>query len=191
MTTTNTADPSIAGPVLTAAQTGLVGRSGRLQVAPEPVELGSVRRFAQAIMDPDPIYHDPDVAGPRFGGVVAPPLYPLHAIRPAPGDPDPLDPALADPDFDGVGELLPSYGLPALHLPLKRLLNGGNEVRVRSLARVGETIIAISSYEQIYEKRGRGGPLVFVVVLTRFRARPAGGGEARALLDGRQTFIWR
>jgi hypothetical protein len=191
MTTVDSVGAGIDTPVLTRAQTGLVGTWGSLQVAPEPVELGSIRRFAQAIMDPDPIYHDPAAAGPRFGAVVAPPLYPLHAMRPAPDGPDPLDAAVTDPDFDGVGEVLTGFGLPPLHLPLKRLLNGGNEVRIRSLARVGETIIAISCYEQIYEKRSRSGPLIFVVVLTRFGARSADGREARPLLDGRQTFIWR
>ena len=38
----------------------------------DPVEKGAVRRYAQAIMDPDPAYAS-DEAGARYGGAVAPP----------------------------------------------------------------------------------------------------------------------
>jgi len=166
------------------------GLRGTRLLAPDPVDASSVRRFAQAIMDDDPMYWDADVAAAsRFGGVVAPPMYPLHALRRRAGTPDPLD-AAVDPEFDGAGDLLESLGLPRLDLPLKRLLNGGNEVEVFSLARLGETIAATSVYEDVYEKHGRSGPLVFVTVLTDYQAVLPDGSERR-LLTSRQTFIWR
>jgi len=42
------------------------------------VERGAVRRFAQAVMDLDPVFVDADFAAQtRFERPVAPPLYPL------------------------------------------------------------------------------------------------------------------
>ena len=57
-----------------------IGMTGEPKVAPMPLERDTLRRFTQAIMDPDPLYHDDQTAAAsRFGQVVAPPLYPAHA----------------------------------------------------------------------------------------------------------------
>src|SRR5262245_37994002 len=131
----------------------LIGVESTPVPAADPVERGAIRRHAQATMDDDPLYWDDDYASrTRYGGVVAPPLFPLHAIRRAPGTPDPLDEALADPDYDGAGQgIAARLGLPPLPLGLKRMLNGGNDVEVRSLARPGERIVARSRYRDVYQ----------------------------------------
>ena len=59
-------------------------------------------------------------------------------------------------------------GLPALELPLERLLNGGVDAEIFALATVGDTLTSQSRYESISERRGRGGPMVFVVVQTDY-----------------------
>jgi acyl dehydratase len=147
----------------------LIGREGAPQTSGEPVERGEVRRFAQAVMDDDPIFWDDAYArNTRYGGVVAPPLFPLFAHRRPPGSADPLATAATDPDFDGfVG--LSTSGLPPVSLPmLPRLLNGGNEVEFYQLPKLGDHITARAKYLDIYEKTGRSGTMVFIVVETRY-----------------------
>src|SRR3972149_4201244 len=57
------------------------------------IEQEDLRRFTQAIMDPDPRYWDEAFAKTtRFGGVGTPPLYCTYLRRktpPRPGDPTP------------------------------------------------------------------------------------------------------
>jgi hypothetical protein len=166
-----------------------IGEEGELVVASEPVELGAIRRFTQAIMDDDPIYWDADAARRAgYEGVVAPPLFPLHAVRRRPGTPDPLEALIEDPDADGGGRAGGgAEGLSPLNIVLPRLLNGGNDVEIYDLARVGDVIARRSRYADIYEKTGRSGPLVFVITETDYFAHNRGV----LLLRSRQTHIRR
>jgi hypothetical protein len=131
------------------------------------VERGAVRRYAQAIMDVDPIYmgDDPDAAE-RFGGAVAPPLFPILMLR-APYDlPDVLEARATDPDFDGA-VASSTYGLPPL--PGKcSLMNGGVEVELFRYLNHGEELFVEASYESISEKETSKGWMVFVVYDCRF-----------------------
>jgi len=141
---------------LTPEVKALIGREGEPQTCWEPVERSEVRRFAQAIMDDDPIFwNDAYAQTTKYGSVVAPPLLPLFAHRRPPGTPDVLAEAATDPDFDGSAGLL-TTGLPAVPLPqLPRLLNGGNEVELYQLPKLGDRITARAKYVDIYEKTGR------------------------------------
>jgi hypothetical protein len=166
----------------------LIGVKGPRMTAPEPVERGAIRRMAQAIMDDDPIYWDEEYAArSRYGTIVAPPLFPLHACRRPPGTPDNLDELAEKPDYDGVGDHMSLLGLPDVEVGLPRRLNGGNEVEIYDLARVGDEIAAQSSLADIYEKHGRSGPLVFVVAETVFGAT----NRNSTLLKSYQTHILR
>lgn len=126
-----------------------------------PVEASEVRRFHQALMDNAPRYWD-SAAATRYGGLVAPIGFPVHAIRRAADAPDPLD-AMDQPDFDGVDRRL-RPGLPPVLVPLKRLMNGGYEYELFRYARPGERIVVRSRYADIYQRNGRTGPIVFVVI---------------------------
>ena len=147
----------------------LIGMEGEPQTCWEPVERSEIRRFAQAVMDDDPIFWNDDYAkNTRYGGVVAPPLFPLFAHRRPPDTPDPLAEAVTNPEFDGFAGLM-TTGLPPVPLPhLPRLLNGGNEVEFYQLPRLGDRITARSKYLDIYEKSGRSGTMVFIVIETRY-----------------------
>lgn len=166
----------------------LIGKWSQPVVACDVVERGALRRFTQAIMDPDPLYWDDDYAAQtRFGGVVAPPFLPLHAFRQEPGSPDPLDAAKNNPDYDGAGMgMAQRLGLPEVPIPLKRLLNGGNDLEVYALAKPGDRIHAVSRYKDIYQKEGRSGTMVFVIIETEYYNQ-----SGQLLLVGRQTLIWR
>ena len=148
---------------LTPAVLALIGRQSPPVEATHPVEASEVRRFHHATMDPAPRYWDAASAGARrCGGVVAPPAFPVHAVRRAAGDPDPLD----GDDLGGLGgygrALRP--GLPPVEVPLERLLNGGYAYEIFRYAEVGERIVCRSRYKDIYQKDGASGPMLFVVI---------------------------
>jgi hypothetical protein len=139
----------------------LIGAVSPPQVACHPVEASEVRRFHQAVMDHAPRYWDEEAAA-RYGGVVAPIGYPVHAHRRAEDTPDPLE-NMDKPDYDGVDRRL-RPGLPEVVVPLKRLMNGAYEYELFRYARPGERIILRSRYADIYQRNGRTGPIVFVVI---------------------------
>lgn len=146
----------------------LIGYESEWRDACDEVERGAVRRFVQAIMDDDPVYwNDQEAAKTRYEAAVAPPLFPLHAFRRPPGTPDPLSRVAEERDFDGVTRDF-GMGLPPVAIPLPRLLNGGNEVEVYQLARPGERIRAKSKILDIFQKEGKSGPLVFLMVETTY-----------------------
>ena len=66
-----------------------------------------------------------------------------------------------------LGAQLPR-GLPQVQVPLPRLLNGGYEYEFFRYARVGERIYRSSTYLDIYQRDGRSGPMVFVIVADMF-----------------------
>lgn len=132
------------------------------EVACEVVERGAVRRYAQAVMDEDPIYREPCAANARCGGPVAPALYPMYMINWRQfGDADSVQRHAQNPHFDGTAGLL--RGLPEIE-PLKHLavLNGGSEIEFYRYARHGETVKLRSRYADIVEKQTSKGPMVIV-----------------------------
>lgn len=173
--------------LVTAEVRAWIGRTAGPFQAPEAVEGGAIRRFAQAALDDDPLFWDHGYAAQtRFGGIVAPPLFPLYLFRTPAGSPDPLDRSSA-PDFDGTADnFLVRFGLPPLPIPLVRFLNGGNRTRFHGNARIGDRIMARSRYLDVYEKRGARGPMVFGIVEATFTNQ-----RDEVLLTCQQTLIWR
>ena len=154
-------------PFVTDETRALIGEQSAAVIS-EPISADAVRRFVQATMEEDPVYWDADVAQERFGGPVAPPLYPLHAFHRLPGAPDPLARSADDRDWDGL--IIESAGtLPRVDIPLKRSLNGGSTVEIHALARVGEPVVRTSEYEGFDEREGRSGPLVIVRTRSDYR----------------------
>lgn len=101
------------------------------------VERGAVRRFAQAIADPSPLYVDEEVAGDsRYGGLLAPPTFPRT--------------------FD--------YGrIEGLELPPAGLIHGEFSISYERPLLVGEEILCRMSLGDSYDRRGRRGLLGFLV----------------------------
>lgn len=163
-----------------------IGAQSEWETACEAVEAGAVRRFAQAIMDERPDYAAPGEA--RFGGPVAPPLYPMMMFRRPLGTPDPLELSANDPNFDGLGQASSlTRGLPEIkELAGYALLNGGTEVELFRYARHDEMIRMRSRYADITEKETSKGPIVLVVTESEF-ATPDG----EVLLRARRTLIRR
>ena len=164
------------------------GMTGNTLVAGMPLERDTLRRFVQAIMDTDPLYVDAVyAAATKYGGIVAPPLYPVHAFRPPIGGADPLAALQADPDADGAGGNDGVYfGLTPIESPFKRLLNGGNEIEFFRCLALRERCVANARYADVELKQGKSGALLLVVIETTFSTE---AGER--LLVNRQTLIWR
>ena len=64
--------------LLPEAAKAYIGLEATTEIACERVERGAVRRYAQAIMDEDPIFREPCATNARYGGPVAPPIFPTH-----------------------------------------------------------------------------------------------------------------
>ncbi|MBI2304117.1 MAG: MaoC family dehydratase N-terminal domain-containing protein [Chloroflexi bacterium] len=107
------------------------------------VEKGHLRRFAQAIDDPNPLWQDEGYAqGTRYGSIIAPPTF-LCTLRPE-------------------GQELPFQN------PLRRRLNGGNRWQFFLPVRPGDVITGRSKISDIYEAQGRVGRLLFILRETTY-----------------------
>jgi hypothetical protein len=164
------------------------GLTGEPKLAPTPLERDALRRFVQAVMDTDPLYYDEGYAKQtKYRGVVAPPLYPVHAFRPAPDGADPLEMLHDDPDADGSAGVEGVYfGLAPIPSPFKRLLNGGNEIEFYRCLAVGERCIANARFADVTLKQGKSGAMLLTTIETRFTTE-----ANELLLINRQTLIWR
>lgn len=163
-----------------------IGLTTERQLAPEAVEPGAVRRFAQAIMDDDPAYWEAGEASARYGGPVAPPLFPANMFRRPFGTPDPFADHADSPDFDGAGSS-GMQGLPEI-VPFRgfNVLNGGSELEFFRYARWGEQVVVRSTYEDIVEKQTSKGPIVLIYVVSDFLT-----AEDELLIRIRRTSIRR
>ncbi|HEY0182070.1 MAG TPA: MaoC family dehydratase N-terminal domain-containing protein [Rhodopila sp.] len=142
----------------------LIGARNDPVFAEDAVEASEVRRFIHATMD-DPA---------RYADGTVPLGFPVHMFRRGLTEPDPLD-AVADKDFDGRSQVLTGRdfegvarvlrpGLPAVEVPLTRLLNGGYEYLFYRRARIGERVYRISSYHDFALRQGSTGPNILVRV---------------------------
>ena len=115
------------------------------------VERGAVRKFAEAIGDPNPLFVDERAAKiSRYGALIAPPTFPRT--------------------FE--------YGqIRGMGWPEGGMIHGEHGIRYEGgPLRVGEEVYCYTALKDYYEKEGRGGLLGFVVV-ERFGESP--GGDRR------------
>ena len=102
------------------------------------VERGPVRRFAEAIADPSPLFTDERVAAQsRYGRLLAPPTFPRT--------------------FD--------YGrIEGLELPSAGLIHGEFSIAYERPLLVGDEILCSMQLKDSYDKSGRRGLLGFLVI---------------------------
>lgn len=98
----------------------------------------SVREFAQAIGDPNPLFTDEEAgAGSRWGTRIAPPTFPRTL------------------DFGRI---------PGLDLPSQGLIHGSQAYSFQRPLAVGEEIHCHGVLVDVMEKSGKEGRLLFVVL---------------------------
>lgn len=110
-----------------------------------------IRRFAQAIDDPNPLYSDPEYAkNSRYGGIIASPLIcQMFAYTDAPANQLQQDGSPKEIDVP---------------LPTTKVLGGSSSFEVGEPVRIGDEIKVTKKIADIYRKKGRSGELYFVVV---------------------------
>lgn len=132
-----------------------------------------IRRFAQAIGDDDPLYHDEAYArGTVHGGLVAPPLF-CQSLTYA----------------DAPPAALPPDGSPletAHPVPAERLVGGSSDYRIERLVRPGDVITVTTHPSRVTTKAGRSGTLYLIEVETEFT-----DAQGRRVASERATYIKR
>lgn len=176
--------PEPVDPAVPAAISKLLGQELERRESCYSVDLSRLRLFADAVMDLDPVHFDPD-APSLWGGVVAPPLFPLHGLEAMPGF-LPLSEAPDAQGREGVNEVGRDVA-SRFDLAAAGGMNAGNRVQVHSLVRVGERLVADSMLAGVRKRSGaRGGEMMFVETLNRYAT-----SEGRPLVTERQTMVFR
>jgi acyl dehydratase len=107
------------------------------------VERVKIKEFARAIGDLDPHYLDDDVGrASAWGDIIAPPTFPVTFRS----------------DAADSAALLRDLGVD-----ISRVLHGEQEFELFRPLTAGETVLCRTRVVDLYEKRGRSGPLAFVV----------------------------
>ena len=128
------------------------------------VEKGHVKRFAQAIGDPNPLWQDEEYARQsRYGSIIAPPTF-----------------------LQDEGTIKFADNLMEIINPVRGFLNGGMEVECYKPMRPGDIITTRAKLGDIYEKQGKIGKMLFMVVEVSYTNQQ---GELAVI--GRHTFIRR
>jgi len=112
------------------------------------VEKGAIRRYAEAVGNDNPLYHDEEHARrSRFGGIIAPPGFFGWPIEPASA-------STGLPDI--VVELQAALGKAGF----PRILDGGITYDFRLPVRAGDILIATPRISDIAEKQGKSGAMM-------------------------------
>ena len=122
-------------------------RSNAIGIKGEPlsmdIEKGHVRRFAEALGDNNPLFtNEKEARKSRYGGLIAPPTF-LRAIR------------------------VERPPLP-FSVPYGRNLDGGSEWEFFEPVRIGDYITAQIEIDDIFERPGRLGTMLFTIYLTTY-----------------------
>ena len=116
-----------------AVETSNVGKT--YEPATYEVSAEAIRKYADAVHEENPVYHDAEAAQQAgFRDLVAPPMFAVVYSAPAMG------PAIVDT----IGELL------------MRMVHGGQEFVWGEPVCAGDTITTEASVKEIYEKDGKG-----------------------------------
>lgn len=104
------------------------------------IEKGMLRKLAEAVEDPNPLWQDEIKARKsRYGGIIAPPALLLS------------------------GMMVPTR-IPPVETPLTRILDGGLEIEFYIPIRPGDVITIHSNLSDLYEKETKTGLLLFQVM---------------------------
>ena len=113
------------------------------------IEKEPIRRWAEAIGDPNPLYHDEEYAKSNgFSSIVAPPAFVAQYAFPV----------------KGVATLRNSF-----RSSFTRGLNGGNKYEFFKPVVAGDTISATSKIVELRERDGRLDKMLFIITDTIYK----------------------
>jgi acyl dehydratase len=135
------------------------------------VEKGAIRRFAQAVEDPNPLYADEAYASQtRHGGVVAPPGFFGWPVT----------------QTAGIETILGTEAAKIVGTSQLDIVNAGYEAEFLLPVRPGDVLTAFPKLANAYHKTGRTGRMLFVVFEVTYRSQT---DEVVALM--RHTMVFR
>lgn len=119
----------------------------------EVVDISSIKRYAQAISDLNPLYLDEEYAKKsEYGGIIAPPTFIFDVSHDI---------------FTDVGE--DGRDLSRVTIPGMNAVRGGNEYQFFEPARPGDIVNKRRKTIDIYEKKSkRVGKILFIVYDTTY-----------------------
>ncbi len=113
------------------------------------IEKSAIRRWAESIGDPNPLYRDEEYAKSKgYRSLVAPPGFVAQ---------------YAFPVKAGAG------GRRGFQSPFSRNLNGGNEYEFLKPVQAGDTLSATSKLAEIRERDGRMGKMLITTSETTYK----------------------
>jgi acyl dehydratase len=150
-----------------------------------PIEAGHIMMFARAILDPNPIYSDPDYAATTdVGGTIAPPTFVFAGAQ---YDPDwVLRPRIGEP-WMGSGREATGVVREPGEGSIGRGLHAEQHFEYHRPLLAGEVLHTTVTPGKSWEKEGRrGGSLKFSETITEYR-NEAGELVVTARMVGVQT----
>lgn len=148
--------------LLTPETLAWIGRSAT--PVTETVTRREIRKYAAATEQRQRKYLDGDEAPPMFHAHYFQEIVPLDEMQ---------------SDGQSPNELTPP-------LPLKRVMAGGREIEYHRPIVPGDTLTATRTLVDLYEKEGRTGPLIFVVIEMRVTDR-----DGKPVVTEKRTRIMR
>lgn len=173
------------GPV-PAEVAALVGTEAEQVESAYPLDLSRLRLFADAVGGLRPMYFNPGSGRESpYGTVVAPPLFPVHGLEAEP-DSLPLSNDPAAMGREGVNEIGRNLGR-RFGFPSSGMVNGGSDIEITSLLRVGESVCATSRLLAANVKSSaKSGHMLLTTALNTYRT-----STGRLLLKEKQTTVYR
>lgn len=124
---------------------GLIGSTTEPVI--NEVERGAIRRYAEAVGDPNPLYSDVEYArNNKYGGLICPPGFFGWSTKVTTGAID-----IMAPVFTGL-----------FKAGLVRILDAGVEYEFFLPVRVGEPLIWYAKFADVQEREGKSGKMVIV-----------------------------
>ena len=119
------------------------------------IDKGVIKRFAEVLQDPNPLFWDEEYAKKSsYGGIIAPPtlIFEWNHHTAVPNETSiPLN-AKGDTDAEGLGWAV----------------RGANEIEIIEPLRPGTVLNSSSEVVEVTEKEGKSGKLVFVTSETKY-----------------------
>ncbi|MBN2462143.1 MAG: MaoC family dehydratase N-terminal domain-containing protein [Dehalococcoidia bacterium] len=131
------------------------------------VEKGSIKRFADAVGETNPLYWDEGHAGKsRYGSIIAPPGFFGWPVKLPPGATFQRPTDISDPPeaTDGMRAALTKAGYA-------NVLDGGIEYEFFQPVKAGDVLTAKSIIKDIREREGKTGKMAFVIIETVYYNR--------------------
>ncbi len=159
---------------------GFIGKS--IGVVACEVEKGSIKRFADAVEETNPLYWDEEYAAKsRYGSIIAPPGFFGWPVKLPPGQTFQRPTDITDPPeaTEGMRNALAKAGYA-------NVLDGGIEYEFFLPVRAGDSLTARSIIKEVREREGKTGKMAFVVIETAYHNK-----KDEMVAKARATAIYR